>query len=188
VQFLRDLDNGFWRFCTSYNDPCTLLPASDDPVTAHFLHLDPFPWTEVGEKKWARVGFADPSLALSVTVETLRRPWADTVRSFDGGLAISTTFIFMPGTVGSLTTLHFFKGRSQYMMIWRIFALALLITMCGLPYPLCWAKIGLSKSLNDVSKLEVTPLAGGIIVKDKRSGLQTSGPNMYWGPKIHLRS
>jgi hypothetical protein len=76
IQFLRDLDQGFWRFCTSYNDEDTPLPPSDDPVIAHFLHLDPFPWTEVSDKKWARVGVADPQLVVAVSIEISRRAWA----------------------------------------------------------------------------------------------------------------
>lgn len=51
LQLLRDIDGGFWHFCTSYNDAQPVLPASDDPVVSHFLPYDPFPWTEVGEKK-----------------------------------------------------------------------------------------------------------------------------------------
>jgi hypothetical protein len=84
IQFLRDLDRGFWLFCTSYNDATTPLPPREDPVIAHFLHLDPFPWTEVEERQWVRIGIADPSLVVSATIEALRRPWADSTKSFDG--------------------------------------------------------------------------------------------------------
>lgn len=76
VQLLRDIDNGFWCFCTSYNDPCPVLPPSDDPVVEHFLPLDPFPWTLTGNGSWVRIGIADPQARLGVTVEVLRRPWA----------------------------------------------------------------------------------------------------------------
>jgi hypothetical protein len=54
LQLMRDLDQGFWRFCTSYNDPTPVLPQSDDPVVSHFLHLDLMPWTQVSDGKWAR--------------------------------------------------------------------------------------------------------------------------------------
>src|SRR5690606_15325686 len=37
TQFLRDIDQGFWNFCTSYNDPHPVLPQTNDPVVAHFL-------------------------------------------------------------------------------------------------------------------------------------------------------
>lgn len=84
IQLLRDIDRGFWLFCTSYNNPQSVLPASNDPVVANFLAQDPFPWTEIGDKKWARIGIADPSLVLGVTVEVLRRPWAELVSPIDG--------------------------------------------------------------------------------------------------------
>jgi hypothetical protein len=76
VQLLRDTDHGFWRFCTSYNDSHPVLPPSEDPVVAHFLHLDPFPWGPTSDGAWARYGSADPEAHLGVTVEILCRPWA----------------------------------------------------------------------------------------------------------------
>jgi HEPN superfamily Swt1-like protein len=76
TQLLRDIDQGFWRFCTSFNQSGPVLPQSDDPIEARFLHLDQFPWSPVGENKWARIGSADPSARLGVTVEVICRPWA----------------------------------------------------------------------------------------------------------------
>jgi hypothetical protein len=84
IQLLRDIDQGFWRFCTSYNDPQPILPATDDPVVSHSLPYDPFPWTEVEDKKWARIGIADPSIVVSMTVEVLRRPWVGWLHQVDG--------------------------------------------------------------------------------------------------------
>ncbi|MBK3745438.1 hypothetical protein G3A39_40450 [Paraburkholderia aspalathi] len=75
-QFLRDIDMGFWRFCTSYNDANPVLPQSIDPVTAHFLPLDPLPWVEFEEKKWAQIGVRDKSLPVGLRVRVQRRPWA----------------------------------------------------------------------------------------------------------------
>lgn len=75
-QFLRDIDQGFWRACTEYNNPRPVLPQSGDAVVVHFLPLDLFAWAEVGERKWARVGHADPSERFSTTVEILTMPWA----------------------------------------------------------------------------------------------------------------
>ena len=74
-QLLKDVDNGFWTFCTSYNSDDFFLPPSKDEVLNAFLHLDPFPWTEVGEGKWARVGTAGPHQPLSVKIDILRREW-----------------------------------------------------------------------------------------------------------------
>lgn len=84
LQFLRDLDAGFWTFCTSYNNPQPILPATDNQVVSHFLPYDPFPWTEVEEKKWVRIGVAAPSLVIAVTVEVLYRPWAKRTITVDG--------------------------------------------------------------------------------------------------------
>ena len=74
-QLLRDVDNGFWHFCTSYNSDIPILPPSKDAVIKEFLHLDPFPWTEIEPKYWSRIGIADPNLTVSATVEVMRRPW-----------------------------------------------------------------------------------------------------------------
>jgi hypothetical protein len=67
-----------------------VLPASDDPVTVKLLEYDPFPWREIGDKKWARVGHASSDMVLAVTVETLRRPWvraaAETIEGTSGYL------------------------------------------------------------------------------------------------------
>lgn len=84
LQLLRDLDAGFWSFCTSYNDSHPVLPADRDAVSAHFLGYDPFPWTQIDGRGWARIGFAPPDMVVSVTVEILRRPWAEKVASVDG--------------------------------------------------------------------------------------------------------
>lgn len=74
-QVLRDVDQGFWQFCTSYNLDSPVLPPSRDPVTKSFLHLDPFPWNETEPGHWARFGIADPNLLVAVQVNALRRPW-----------------------------------------------------------------------------------------------------------------
>lgn len=84
LQFLRDIDKGFWSFCTSYNTSRPFLPQAGDPVAAHFLELDPFPWTEVNPNEFGRVGIADQSLVIAVTVEALKRPWADASSLVDG--------------------------------------------------------------------------------------------------------
>lgn len=84
LQFLRDIDKGFWRFCTSYNSRQPILPQSADPVTSHFLPLDPLPWAEVEANRWARVGFVDKSKVVAVSVDTTSRPWAVHNLSPDG--------------------------------------------------------------------------------------------------------
>jgi hypothetical protein len=75
LQFLRDVDLGFWNFCTSYNDARPILPQSRDKVTDHLLPMDPLPWGEIRPHEWAQVGFVDKSLVIGVTVNVQRRPW-----------------------------------------------------------------------------------------------------------------
>lgn len=76
LQFLRDIDLGFWNFCTSYNNAQPILPQTRDKVTEHLLHLDPLPWGEIKPREWARVGFVDKSIVVGVTVNVQCRPWA----------------------------------------------------------------------------------------------------------------
>lgn len=101
-QLLRDLDQGFWRFCTSYNDAQPVLPLTSDPVVAHFLPLDLLPWREVEKNKWARVGHIDPGESFGATVEALRRPWA----SWSTPVA---------GNAGLLYDVTLYTRRSRYL-------------------------------------------------------------------------
>lgn len=75
--FLRDIDKGFWSFCTSFNDIQPALPPDSDAVTKHFLHLDPLPWGEVNPKEWARIGIVDKTMVVGVQVNKSYRPWFD---------------------------------------------------------------------------------------------------------------
>jgi hypothetical protein len=84
LQFLRDIDHGFWTFCTSYNNGRAILPQDKDPVTKHFLALDPLRWVEVAPREWARIGFVDQSLVVGMTVEVVPRPWASRSDEVDG--------------------------------------------------------------------------------------------------------
>jgi hypothetical protein len=99
-QFLRDIDKGFWRFCTSYNDMDPIFPQDRDPVTKHFLPLDPLPWVEFQPKNWAQIGMRDKSLPVGLSVRTQQRPWA--------------TEPFKAGEPGGLYDLYFFAqdGRA----------------------------------------------------------------------------
>jgi len=77
VQFLRDIDSGFWRFCTSYNNPNPVFPPGRDPVTEHFLPLDHIPWQQGDDSVWAPCGVGNYRKRLIVTVEVLSMPWAE---------------------------------------------------------------------------------------------------------------
>jgi len=84
TQLLRDIDNGFWHFCTQYNDTKPILPPESDPVSSEFLEYDPFSFKAVEENTWARIGTVDPNLPFIVTVGYLKRHWATDVASISG--------------------------------------------------------------------------------------------------------
>ena len=91
-QLLRDLDRGFWKFCTSYNAYRPVLPPMSDAVSRHFFSLDPLPWCEIASGEWAQVGMRDKTLPVGVSVRAQRRPWA--------------TSTLLPGAAG-----HFYDFR-----------------------------------------------------------------------------
>jgi hypothetical protein len=76
AHLLRDIDKGFWKFCTSYNDRHPVIPQTDDPVVAHFLPFDLLPWVEIENGKWAQVGSVTHDQWFGVTVVTTAQPWA----------------------------------------------------------------------------------------------------------------
>ncbi|QMS77879.1 Swt1 family HEPN domain-containing protein [Aeromonas veronii] len=84
TQLLRDIDNGFWNFCTQYNDTKPILPPESDPVSSEFLEYDPFSFQAVEENTWARVGTVSPNLPFIVTIGYLKRHWATDVASISG--------------------------------------------------------------------------------------------------------
>src|SRR2546425_6193058 len=77
---LRDLDQGFWKFCTSYNhDNGFIADLQKDPVYKHFSNREHVPWAEVEPNKWARVGIRlgvdlDMILGFSIRPSQKRRP------------------------------------------------------------------------------------------------------------------
>ena len=71
VNLLRDLDKGFWKFITSYNDQHHVLPHDGDPVFAHFLPLDLIPFVEIEPRKWAQVGAIPHDAWFGVSVAAL---------------------------------------------------------------------------------------------------------------------
>lgn len=76
VHLLRDLDKGFWKFITSYNDQRHVLPQDGDPVFAHVLQIDLRPFVEVAPREWAQVGFIPHDVWFGVSVAATVRPWA----------------------------------------------------------------------------------------------------------------
>ena len=76
-QFLRDVDQPFWRFVTSYNESHPITPASDDPVAARFIEHDQYPWLEVEPHTWARLGRKERGAVLTLRIDYSIRPWVD---------------------------------------------------------------------------------------------------------------
>jgi hypothetical protein len=75
LRMMRDIDQGFWKFCTSYNSGGPVLPPTKDPVTKRFNSFNQFPYVKLGKREWAMVGVADPAAAFNVAINVLRRPW-----------------------------------------------------------------------------------------------------------------
>lgn len=82
LQLLRDIDQGFWLFCTSYNNASPVLPPTDDPVVAQFISLNPFPYQKVDDNKWAMSGIADTNAWFSMSIDVISRPWISKPISF----------------------------------------------------------------------------------------------------------
>lgn len=77
-QLLRDLDQGFWKFCTSYNDTQPFVGSlRDDPVYQHFRGRMAFDYAEVGPDQWALVG-SSLGMTQTVSLNHSYRPSADT--------------------------------------------------------------------------------------------------------------
>jgi hypothetical protein len=76
-QFLRDIDQSFWRFTTSYNQNHPIVPVNSDIVAERFIEDDQYPWTEVSPNKWARLGRKDAHARFWLTIERTIRPWVD---------------------------------------------------------------------------------------------------------------
>ncbi|KYY51654.1 Swt1 family HEPN domain-containing protein [Vibrio parahaemolyticus] len=84
LQLMRDIDKGFWKFCTDYNNPQPILPPERDPVSKKYIHLDPFSFKEIAPNKWAKIGTAPTGLRYIVSINYLRRRWAEKSEVIDG--------------------------------------------------------------------------------------------------------
>jgi hypothetical protein len=76
-QFLRDVDKSFWRFTTSYNDQHPITPPSSDPVASSFIDYDQYPWIEVENNTWTRLGRKQPYARYWLTIDWTVRPWVN---------------------------------------------------------------------------------------------------------------
>lgn len=74
---MKDIDKGFWKFCTDYNDLQPILPPEQDAVAQKYADLDPFSLKEFAPNKWASFGSAPQGLKYIVSINSIRRRWAD---------------------------------------------------------------------------------------------------------------
>lgn len=84
LQLMRDIDAGFWKFCTDYNDIHPILPPDKDPISQKYIGLDPFSYKEVAPNEWARIGSAPDSLRYIVSINMIKRSWAQSSEVIDG--------------------------------------------------------------------------------------------------------
>lgn len=84
IQFLRDIDKGLWVFCTDYNDLHPILPPERDVVAKKYLDLDPFSFKEIAPNQWARVGVAPRELSYTLSINFMKRKWAEDTKEIAG--------------------------------------------------------------------------------------------------------
>lgn len=84
LQLMRDVDNGFWKFCTDYNNLQPILPPHGDVVANKYIDLDPFSFKEVAPNEWAKIGSAPQDLRYIVSIYSLKRRWAEKSAVIDG--------------------------------------------------------------------------------------------------------
>lgn len=86
LQLMRDIDNGFWKFCTDYNNSQPILPPDRDAVAKKYVDMDPFSFKEIAPNEWAKIGTAPRDLRYIVSIYSLRRRWAKKSEIIDGTL------------------------------------------------------------------------------------------------------
>lgn len=84
LQFMRDLDKGFWKFCTDYNDLHPILPPERDAIAEKYKGLDPFAFKEFAPNQWANFGSAPKGLRYIVSINLIKRQWAEETQEFPG--------------------------------------------------------------------------------------------------------
>ncbi|MFW8590802.1 Swt1 family HEPN domain-containing protein [Glaciecola sp. 2405UD65-10] len=84
LQLMRDIDNGFWKFCTDYNNLQPVVPPDKDIVAKAYVDLNPFSFKEVAPNEWAQIGSAPPDLRYIVSISSQRRRWAEKSVVIDG--------------------------------------------------------------------------------------------------------
>lgn len=83
LQLMRDIDNGFWLFCTDYNDLQAILPPDSDAVAKKYVDLDPVSFKEFAPNQWARYGVVPDDLRYTLSINLIKRRWAETAQVID---------------------------------------------------------------------------------------------------------
>lgn len=82
IQLMRDVDKGFFRFCTSINQPFHGLAAELDPVIQEFAPLNPY--IKHGDVTNARSGlYAHFSHGFEIRIDIVKRPWVTVPSDFN---------------------------------------------------------------------------------------------------------
>lgn len=74
---LREIDNKFWSFCSSYNSSLTMMPLSNDALMREFLDRNPFPRSETTPHTLASIHMTHLQSTVAVRIEFTARPWAE---------------------------------------------------------------------------------------------------------------
>ncbi|AEJ01304.1 hypothetical protein Nit79A3_1472 [Nitrosomonas sp. Is79A3] len=77
LQLMRDIDKGFWQFCTDYNDLHPILPPDKDIVAMKYVDLNPFSFKEIAPNEWAQIGSAPQGLRYILSINLIKRWWAN---------------------------------------------------------------------------------------------------------------
>lgn len=75
IQFLRDVDQGFWRFCASLNDRHPVTPDEQNELQERFARLSGFQLIEVEPNTWMDFGHRDKNTLFNLTIRRSYRPW-----------------------------------------------------------------------------------------------------------------
>jgi Swt1-like HEPN len=108
ANFLRDIDSGLWRFCTSYNATSPILPSECDPISLAVAdRVGGTPYTSLPDGRWVMVTPPRIRDVMTADIEINIRPWAARTGS---------PFCGKEGYVYSLTFIAF-RGSFDYMPI-----------------------------------------------------------------------
>jgi hypothetical protein len=73
--FLRDIDQAFWKFCTSYNKTFPVSRSENNPLVSRFSRGDQFPFLELSINGTG--GTRSPNPVLNLTIQRSIRPWVN---------------------------------------------------------------------------------------------------------------